>query len=195
EGMRGLTGNAIGPGATVTPINRAWIDDPVKREMVEQHIPRLSGRERRSGDGRGGHLVRVKPRDDAAAASDSGASMAPATSCLCMGVHRPSAVRTGPRIKPSWARQDHRPAVVSLPQKLITKRSEATGPAERLLPPSLAAKDCTPMTIACFCGTVYETDCRVNACPDCGTTAMVPTLADLRLLEQIRSLPETGEAS
>jgi glucose 1-dehydrogenase len=31
--------NAIGPGATVTPINRAWIDDPVKREMVESHIP------------------------------------------------------------------------------------------------------------------------------------------------------------
>jgi glucose 1-dehydrogenase len=31
--------NAIGPGATVTPINRAWIDDPVKREMVVSHIP------------------------------------------------------------------------------------------------------------------------------------------------------------
>src|SRR5207249_10702140 len=31
--------NAIGPGATVTPINRAWIDDPVKREMVTSHIP------------------------------------------------------------------------------------------------------------------------------------------------------------
>jgi len=31
--------NAIGPGATVTPINRAWIEDPVKREMVESHIP------------------------------------------------------------------------------------------------------------------------------------------------------------
>ena len=31
--------NGIGPGATVTPINRAWIDDPVKREMVESHIP------------------------------------------------------------------------------------------------------------------------------------------------------------
>jgi NAD(P)-dependent dehydrogenase (short-subunit alcohol dehydrogenase family) len=27
------------PGATVTPINRAWIDDPVKRAMVESHIP------------------------------------------------------------------------------------------------------------------------------------------------------------
>jgi glucose 1-dehydrogenase len=31
--------NAIGPGATVTPINRAWIDDPVKKEQVESHIP------------------------------------------------------------------------------------------------------------------------------------------------------------
>lgn len=31
--------NAIGPGATVTPINRAWIDDPVKRAQVEEHIP------------------------------------------------------------------------------------------------------------------------------------------------------------
>ena len=36
---RGIRVNAIGPGATVTPINRAWIDDPVKREMVEAHIP------------------------------------------------------------------------------------------------------------------------------------------------------------
>jgi len=31
--------NAIGPGATVTPINRAWIEDPGKREMVTAHIP------------------------------------------------------------------------------------------------------------------------------------------------------------
>jgi glucose 1-dehydrogenase len=31
--------NGIGPGATVTPINRAWIEDPVKREMVVAHIP------------------------------------------------------------------------------------------------------------------------------------------------------------
>lgn len=31
--------NGIGPGATVTPINRAWIDDPEKRAMVESHIP------------------------------------------------------------------------------------------------------------------------------------------------------------
>jgi glucose 1-dehydrogenase len=36
---RGIRVNGVGPGATVTPINRAWIDDPVKREMVESHIP------------------------------------------------------------------------------------------------------------------------------------------------------------
>lgn len=36
---RGIRVNAIGPGATVTPINRSWIDDPVKREMVTAHIP------------------------------------------------------------------------------------------------------------------------------------------------------------
>src|SRR5436305_2984593 len=36
---RGNRVNGIGPGATVTPINRAWIDDPVKREQVESHIP------------------------------------------------------------------------------------------------------------------------------------------------------------
>ena len=35
----GIRVNGIGPGATVTPINRAWIDDPVKREMVVSHIP------------------------------------------------------------------------------------------------------------------------------------------------------------
>lgn len=38
---RGIRVNAIGPGATVTPINRAWIDDPDKRQMVERHIPML----------------------------------------------------------------------------------------------------------------------------------------------------------
>jgi glucose 1-dehydrogenase len=37
--------NSIGPGATVTPINRSWIDDPVKRLAVESHIPM-----RRAGD-------------------------------------------------------------------------------------------------------------------------------------------------
>ncbi|HSF61422.1 MAG TPA: glucose 1-dehydrogenase [Gaiellaceae bacterium] len=35
----GIRVNAVGPGATVTPINRAWIDDPIKREMVTSHIP------------------------------------------------------------------------------------------------------------------------------------------------------------
>jgi len=36
---RGIRVNSIGPGATVTPINRSWIEDPVKRAMVEAHIP------------------------------------------------------------------------------------------------------------------------------------------------------------
>jgi glucose 1-dehydrogenase len=35
----GIRVNAIGPGATVTPINRAWVDDPAKRDMVTAHIP------------------------------------------------------------------------------------------------------------------------------------------------------------
>jgi glucose 1-dehydrogenase len=42
---RGIRVNGIGPGATVTPINRTWIDDPVKRAAVESHIPM-----RRAGD-------------------------------------------------------------------------------------------------------------------------------------------------
>ena len=42
---RGIRVNGVGPGATVTPINRAWIDDPVKRAAVECHIPM-----RRAGD-------------------------------------------------------------------------------------------------------------------------------------------------
>ncbi|RFU21580.1 glucose 1-dehydrogenase [Geodermatophilus marinus] len=42
---RGIRVNGVGPGATVTPINRSWIDDPVKRRMVESHIPM-----RRAGD-------------------------------------------------------------------------------------------------------------------------------------------------
>jgi glucose 1-dehydrogenase len=42
---RGIRVNGIGPGATVTPINRAWIDDPQKRRAVEAHIPM-----RRAGD-------------------------------------------------------------------------------------------------------------------------------------------------
>lgn len=36
---KGIRVNGIGPGATITPINRAWVDDPVKREQVESHIP------------------------------------------------------------------------------------------------------------------------------------------------------------
>jgi glucose 1-dehydrogenase len=31
--------NAVGPGAIVTPINKAWIDDPEARAAVESHIP------------------------------------------------------------------------------------------------------------------------------------------------------------
>lgn len=36
---RGIRINGIGPGATITPINRAWVDDPVKSAMVYEHIP------------------------------------------------------------------------------------------------------------------------------------------------------------
>jgi len=36
---RAIRVNAVGPGATVTPINRAWIDDPEKKKQVEEHIP------------------------------------------------------------------------------------------------------------------------------------------------------------
>ena len=36
---RNIRVNAIGPGATVTPINRAWVDDPEKRALVTSHIP------------------------------------------------------------------------------------------------------------------------------------------------------------
>lgn len=36
---RGIRVNAVGPGAVVTPINRAWIDDPQARVAVESHIP------------------------------------------------------------------------------------------------------------------------------------------------------------
>ena len=35
----GIRVNGIGPGATITPINRAWVDDPVKKAEVEKHIP------------------------------------------------------------------------------------------------------------------------------------------------------------
>jgi glucose 1-dehydrogenase len=36
---QGIRVNAIAPGATVTPINRAWVDDPEKKKQVEEHIP------------------------------------------------------------------------------------------------------------------------------------------------------------
>jgi glucose 1-dehydrogenase len=36
---RNIRVNGIGPGATITPINRAWIEDPEKKEQVESHIP------------------------------------------------------------------------------------------------------------------------------------------------------------
>jgi glucose 1-dehydrogenase len=36
---RGIRVNGIAPGATITPINRAWTDDPVKTEIVSSHIP------------------------------------------------------------------------------------------------------------------------------------------------------------
>jgi glucose 1-dehydrogenase len=36
---RGIRVNGIGPGATITPINRAWVEDPDKRAQVEEHIP------------------------------------------------------------------------------------------------------------------------------------------------------------
>jgi glucose 1-dehydrogenase len=35
----GIRVNAVGPGATVTDINAAWIHDPQARAMVESHIP------------------------------------------------------------------------------------------------------------------------------------------------------------
>jgi glucose 1-dehydrogenase len=38
-GGRGIRVNAVGPGATITPINRAWVEDPSKAEMVVSHIP------------------------------------------------------------------------------------------------------------------------------------------------------------
>lgn len=36
---RGIRVNAIAPGATITPINEAWTEDPEKQEVVESYIP------------------------------------------------------------------------------------------------------------------------------------------------------------
>lgn len=36
---RGIRVNSIAPGATITPINQAWIEDPNKKAQVESHIP------------------------------------------------------------------------------------------------------------------------------------------------------------
>ncbi len=36
---QGIRVNAIGPGATITPINQAWVNDPEKAADVLQHIP------------------------------------------------------------------------------------------------------------------------------------------------------------
>jgi glucose 1-dehydrogenase len=36
---RGIRVNGIGPGATITPINRAWVDDPDKADEVLRNIP------------------------------------------------------------------------------------------------------------------------------------------------------------
>jgi glucose 1-dehydrogenase len=35
----GIRVNSVGPGAVVTPLNSAWIDDPKARAAVESHIP------------------------------------------------------------------------------------------------------------------------------------------------------------
>jgi glucose 1-dehydrogenase len=36
---RGIRVNGVAPGATITPINRAWVNDPARAAMVTTHIP------------------------------------------------------------------------------------------------------------------------------------------------------------
>jgi len=36
---RGIRVNGIGPGATITPMNKSWADDPEKAKDILQHIP------------------------------------------------------------------------------------------------------------------------------------------------------------
>ena len=36
---RGIRVNAVAPGATITPINQEWVDNPEKKAVVESHIP------------------------------------------------------------------------------------------------------------------------------------------------------------
>jgi glucose 1-dehydrogenase len=36
---RGIRVNSVGPGAVITPINKAWVDNPKAREEVCSHIP------------------------------------------------------------------------------------------------------------------------------------------------------------
>ncbi len=36
---RGIRVNAIAPGATITPINEAWVNDPEQKAIVSSHIP------------------------------------------------------------------------------------------------------------------------------------------------------------
>ena len=57
---RGIRVNGIGPGATITPINRAWIDDPVKTEMVAESHPARPGRDGRR-DGRRLRVPGLRP--------------------------------------------------------------------------------------------------------------------------------------
>jgi len=36
---RGIRANSVAPGATITPLNASWAEDPHKRRQVEGHIP------------------------------------------------------------------------------------------------------------------------------------------------------------